>query len=576
VLNRFTSCANGLTPAAGFPVTVARMSGAVACPVSGLDRCNDGNVLSSPTVAPDPNNAAHVFVSFAENDGSSGERVMTLESTNGGVTFPRRITVSDSLSARRFMPWSCSTRGRAWVGWYDRSAATAAGANNDLTEYFLGRAWGTARNLSNNPDPQCASGWPFAPRNKNDSESCSVQPQLAGVCQRDGGGGSGNRCDFSIPFGCPRGETCQTGPGAPKYGDYNGIACAGNNVIAAWASATAPAGLPAVPGLSVYSETLSLGAERAEIWRFTGTACSGNDCPGWQMLDDNPKATSIVADGSQIYQLHDDGSVWSYIGTPCSGNACPGWQMLDNNPRAISIAAAFNWLYQLHDDGSIWRYTGTPCSSNVCPGWQMLDKNARATSIVATGNQLYQLHTNGSIWSYTGTPCSGSVCAGWQMLDKGGVNPRANSIAAGGYQLYHLKNNGSIWRYLGVPCTPLFCPGSQVIDNNPRATSIAADGNRLYQLHDNGSIWSYTGTPCSGNVCPGWQIIDNNPSATSIVASSNRLYQLHNDGSIWRYTGTPCSGNVCTGWQMLDNYPKAYATSIVASSNQLYQLRTNQ
>ena len=78
LLNRFASCANGLTAATGFPVSVATLSGAVACPVPGLDRCNDGNTLSSPTVAPDPDDASHLFVSFAESDGSGGERIVTL------------------------------------------------------------------------------------------------------------------------------------------------------------------------------------------------------------------------------------------------------------------------------------------------------------------------------------------------------------------------------------------------------------------------------------------------------------------------------------------------------------------
>ena len=29
--------------------------------------------------------------------------------------------------------------------------------------------------------------------------------------------------------------------------------------------------------------------------------------------------------------MHIDGSIWRYTGTPCSGNNCPGWQLLDNN-----------------------------------------------------------------------------------------------------------------------------------------------------------------------------------------------------------------------------------------------------
>lgn len=256
LLNRFSSCATGLTPAAGFPVTVATLSGGVTCPVAGLDRCNNGNTLSSPMVAPDPTNSDHLFVTFAENNGGNGERIVAMESTNRGGSFPTRTNVSNSASVRRFMPWSCTTRGSAWLGWYDRGAAT--GANNDLTDYYVGSTSGTLWNLSANPDPQCASGWPCAPRSSNDSEACSVQPQQAGVCRNATGGGSSTQCDFSAG-GCPPGESCQTGGGCPKYGDYNGIACAGNYVIAAWASATQPAGPPAAIGLGIYSSTLFVG-----------------------------------------------------------------------------------------------------------------------------------------------------------------------------------------------------------------------------------------------------------------------------------------------------------------------------
>jgi hypothetical protein len=273
LLNRFSSCASGLTAAVGFPVTVATLSGTVTCPVPGLDRCNDGNTLSSPTVATDPALSNHLFVSFAENngvntEGMNTERIVALESGNRGLTFSTRQSVSNAPLARRFLPWSCSTRnssplslvrGKLWVGWYDRRAASAA--HNDLTDYFIGTPSGIAlnqsnKNLSNNPDPQCASGWPMSVRNPSvnppgDSESCSVQPQLAGKCN-----GFGNPCDFSD--GCPPGEgICLGGSGGPKYGDYNGIACSDNFVIAAWASATPPRGVTApAPGINIYAEVL--------------------------------------------------------------------------------------------------------------------------------------------------------------------------------------------------------------------------------------------------------------------------------------------------------------------------------
>jgi hypothetical protein len=252
LLNRFTSCANGLIAAVGYPVTVATLSGPVTCPVPGLDRCNDGNTLSSPTVAPDPDssNPGHLFVSFAESS-ASGERIVVMESTDFGLTFSRRKVVSGPSSARRFMPWSCSTRGRSWTGWYDRTAATVPGATNDLTDYFVASTDGPPLNLSNNPDPQCASGWPCAPRSTHDSDMCSIQPQLAGFCLTAAGVGSRRRCDFSVG-GCPKGETCQGGRGCPKYGDYNGIACSANVVLAAWASATPPIGvIPPAGGISI-------------------------------------------------------------------------------------------------------------------------------------------------------------------------------------------------------------------------------------------------------------------------------------------------------------------------------------
>jgi len=570
LLNRFSSCANGLTAATGFPVTVATANattgqGPVACPVPGLDRCNNGNTLSSPTVAPDPANAAHVFVSFAENDGGSGERIVTLESNDSGATFPRRTTVNGGSSARRFMPWSCSTAGRAWIGWYDRSAANR-GASNDLTDYFLGSAWGSAFNLTNNPDPQCASGWACSVRNPSvslagDSESCSVQPQLAGRCSI-----SGASCDFSA--GCPAGQgVCQGGGGCPKYGDYNGIACAGNYVVAAWSSATPPSGLPAA-GIGVYSSTIFVGGQGAAIWRYTGTPCSGDSCPGWQQLDNNPKTISIVSSGNKLYQLHNDGMIWVYTGTPCANDSCPGWQRLDNNTKTIAIVAGGANLYQLHNDGWIWRYTGTPCNGNSCPGWQRLDNNSKTVALSANSSQLFQLHNDGRIWRYTGTPCSGNSCPGWQQLDN---NIKTISIVAEGGDLYQLHNDGRIWRFTGTPCSGNSCPGWQQLDNNTHTVAIVA-ADQLYQLHHDGKIWRFTGTPCSGNSCPGWQMLDDNSKTVAIQASGNQLYQLHNDGWIWRYTGTPCSGQTCPGWQRLDNNPR---TGLIAAGDQLYQLHVD-
>jgi hypothetical protein len=67
--------------------------------------------------------------------------------------------------------------------------------------------------------------------------------------------------------------------------------------------------------------------------------------------------------------------------------------MLDNNGASIGIVADGSNLYQLHNTGRIWRFTGTACSGESCPGWQMLDNNGSTGRLTSGGNQLYQIHT---------------------------------------------------------------------------------------------------------------------------------------------------------------------------------------
>jgi hypothetical protein len=51
-------------------------------------------------------------------------------------------------------------------------------------------------------------------------------------------------------------------------------------------------------------------------------------------------ANDAVAQGTGLYQLHRDGRIWRSTGVPCTGESCPGWQMLDNNPATIAIATS--------------------------------------------------------------------------------------------------------------------------------------------------------------------------------------------------------------------------------------------
>jgi len=224
MLNKFSSCSSGLVQQTGFPVEVSAVTD-VTCPVPGLDRCNDGNTLSSQMAAVDEGDAKHVFAAFAENTSASNEDIWLLESRDGGSTWGAPNAVNAAVPARRYMPWVCTSGSSVWVSWYDRRAATAA--NNDLTDYYVAMRGlftvPTETNLSMNSDPQCASGWPCGARSSNDYNSCSVQPQ-------NGFGGSG----------------------CPKYGDYNGNACAAGSGYLAWASATAPPGVKASPGINVF------------------------------------------------------------------------------------------------------------------------------------------------------------------------------------------------------------------------------------------------------------------------------------------------------------------------------------
>jgi hypothetical protein len=265
MLNKYSPCSAGMAQQVGFPVTVATVTD-VTCPVAGLDRCNDGNSLSSHTVTVDDINPARVYVAYATNTAASvNENVLVRASIDGGATFDagRVAQINTTGNARRYMPWACAVGGTAYVTWYDRRFAIP-GISTDLTDFFGGSASLDASNdltagpefrVSSASDPNCASGWPCAPRATGDSESCPTQPQLAGVCLDGTGAGSSQRCDFTSGPACPAGESCLLGGGCPKYGDYNGNACAGGRLFMAWASATPPAGVAAGAGIDTFTDS---------------------------------------------------------------------------------------------------------------------------------------------------------------------------------------------------------------------------------------------------------------------------------------------------------------------------------
>ncbi len=272
-INKFASCnTNSAMPAlAGWPKTVASGVGELPCPIVGLDRCTSGNTMRSPTIAVDDTNANHLFYAYAVSTGAGNEDVVVRDSTDGGATFSAPTTLNTVGTGRRYMPWMCATKGTAYVSWYDRRNSTAG--NNDLTDYFgasAARSGGTLNaggefqlNDAATADPQCSAGqaagsqlsWPGGSRAQSDSDNCSAQPQLAGVCGTGACAAGGvcpagqtcdttgicrinaqQFCDFNATA-CGAGDSCQLwGGGIPKYGDYNGNACAQGHLYSVWAS----------------------------------------------------------------------------------------------------------------------------------------------------------------------------------------------------------------------------------------------------------------------------------------------------------------------------------------------------
>jgi len=224
MLDKFRSCETQTTPfpammanEAGFPVKVRANAVNVVCPMPGLNRCNNGNFLMSPTVAVDDTDPSHIYVAHATNtspgDGTTcanqntcDEDVVVQDSLDGGLTWPandpaaicvggilcsntlaacstdadcydgdRDAVISSGITARRFMPWVCSVGGAAYVSWFDRRNAFPGNAtdpisNNSLTDFYGGSAFldalgalkaGTEFQINElgTADPQCEAGF---------------------------------------------------------------------------------------------------------------------------------------------------------------------------------------------------------------------------------------------------------------------------------------------------------------------------------------------------------------------------------------------------------------------------------
>jgi hypothetical protein len=169
-------------------------------------------------------------------------------------------------------------------------------------------------------------------------------------------------------------------------------------------------GSPQIPPLLQLHQS----SNDTSIWQYTGT--TGTPCcAAWRKLDQNNLIVDIagITDGSMghnpqffpggsIFQLHSDGSIWRYTGTPCNGNACPGWQPIDSNSagtvKAIVAAEVSGQVFKLLNNGQVWQFSGVPFD------WVSFD--AGVQSIAASNNAIVELRNDGSIWWLDAAPDS--------------------------------------------------------------------------------------------------------------------------------------------------------------------------
>jgi hypothetical protein len=314
-VHKFTSCVNGLTEVPGWPRIVTAWNG-YRCPFAGHDRCDQNP--TSQTVIVDDTDPNHIYFAVVVNTEAAAtdtgfSDIIVFDSLDGGFTWNgigRVARANENVDARRVMPWLCATGGDAVVTWYEQRMS----APTDTTDYYGARLGLDSGGdlvpmeefvLSEVPDNWCDIGWPGLTRwgntdtqYSNAAEACPNQPQLAGQCG-DGDSpnvtpDSGIRCDFSDddgitftnclnpgPSGNP--ELCLRGGGSPKYGDYNGNACAGGKLFSAWASANAPDGLPPPdtannPG--VLFEVINLSDLGVPVITVPGNVHFGDTCTG--------------------------------------------------------------------------------------------------------------------------------------------------------------------------------------------------------------------------------------------------------------------------------------------------------
>ncbi|MEY4749651.1 MAG: hypothetical protein RIQ60_1865 [Pseudomonadota bacterium] len=277
-LQRFSQCSDGLRPTWAInhksrPLSVGNIKG-VYCDVNntvaGLDRCNSGNTLSSPSVSIDTTLSNTVYIAYATEITRGKHEVKLLTLTNWqnigripGRDYPwnhspttRVQTVSSSQDGHKYLPWVCGGSGHAFVGWYDRRASR--NGRVDATEYYVASSEVQNLSVSGLTDYPCDSGFPTGIR-QLESDACGNDPMsgycLPTICPSEDHNeciptNNTNRCRFSINEDARKKQRdcgsmlhCsapQKNRGSGNYGDYNSIACLNDTAYLAWASVVPP------------------------------------------------------------------------------------------------------------------------------------------------------------------------------------------------------------------------------------------------------------------------------------------------------------------------------------------------
>jgi hypothetical protein len=345
----------------------------------------------------DDKNANHLYAAYATNTAANNENIMVLDSPDGGTTWNTAVQVNAAVNGRRYMPWVCSVEGKALVSWFDRRNATVA--NNDLTDFYGGSASVVAGNLtagadfviSTAADPQCASGWACVPRATADSESCSVQPQLAGVCCNLGNAncpgncpgpscpaGSGQRCDFTSGPACPTaGDTCNPNPngGCPKYGDYNGNTCQFGRFYTIWPSATNQPGAIQGTGGNInlfYSSQIIHAPPTAKCKDVTvsaGPTCTASASIDNGSSDPDGEAVTLAQSPPGPYALGDTTVTLTVTDTLNVSATCTGKvTVVDNTPPVVTCPAGTTASADATCHAGVPDVLGGVTITDNCPG----------------------------------------------------------------------------------------------------------------------------------------------------------------------------------------------------------------